>query len=84
MTTHTSIVWKIPWTVEAGGLQSMGLQRVGHDLSDLALMVFTSAPCELASKLASILIPSGSFKGEKLRERSIFFFFFSCSPSAAS
>ena len=22
---------KIPWTEEAGGLQSMGLQRVGHD-----------------------------------------------------
>ena len=23
--------WKIPWTEEPGGLQSMGLQRVGHD-----------------------------------------------------
>ena len=23
--------WKIPWTEEAGRLQSMGLQRVGHD-----------------------------------------------------
>ena len=22
--------WKIPWTEEPGGLQSMGLQRVGH------------------------------------------------------
>ena len=30
--THSSIVaWKIPWTEEPGGLQSMGLQRVGHD-----------------------------------------------------
>ena len=23
--------WRIPWTEETGGLQSMGLQRVGHD-----------------------------------------------------
>ena len=30
--THSSILaWKIPWTEEPGGLQSMGLQRVGHD-----------------------------------------------------
>ena len=33
MTTHSSILaWKIPWTEESGGLQSMGLQRVGHNL----------------------------------------------------
>ena len=25
------LVWRIPWTEEPGGLQSMGLQRVGHD-----------------------------------------------------
>ena len=32
MTTRSSIIaWKIPWTEEPGGLQSMGLQRVGHD-----------------------------------------------------
>ena len=32
MTTHSSIpAWRIPWTEEPGGLQSMGLQRVGHD-----------------------------------------------------
>jgi len=30
--THPSIVaWRIPWTEEPGGLQSMRLQRVGHD-----------------------------------------------------
>ena len=29
---HSSIfAWKIPWTEEPGGLQSMGSQRVGHD-----------------------------------------------------
>ena len=32
MATHSSILaWKIPWTEEPGGLQSMGLQRVGYD-----------------------------------------------------
>ena len=33
MATHSSIIlaWRIPWTEEPGGLQSMGLQRVGHD-----------------------------------------------------
>ena len=31
MATHSSILaWKIPWAEEPGGLQSMGLQRVGH------------------------------------------------------
>ena len=35
--THSSILaWEIPWTEESGGLQSNGLQRVGHDWSDLA------------------------------------------------
>ena len=29
---HTSILgWRIPWTEEPNGLQSMGSQRVGHD-----------------------------------------------------
>ena len=37
MTTHSSILaWRIPWTEEPGGLQSIGLHRVGHDWSDLA------------------------------------------------
>ena len=32
MATHSSILaWRIPWTEEPGGLQSTGLQRVGHD-----------------------------------------------------
>ena len=32
MAIHSSILaWRIAWTEEPGGLQSMGLQRVGHD-----------------------------------------------------
>ena len=32
MATHSSILaWRIPWTEEAGGLQSMGSQSVGYN-----------------------------------------------------
>ena len=32
MATHSSILaWRIPWTEEPGGLQSMGSQKVGQD-----------------------------------------------------
>ena len=32
LATHSSILaWRIPWSEEPGGLQSMGSQRAGHD-----------------------------------------------------
>ena len=35
MATHYSILaWRVPWTEEPGRLQSLGLQRDGHDWSD--------------------------------------------------
>ena len=37
MAAHSSVLaWRIPGTVEPGGLPSMGSHRVGHDWSDLA------------------------------------------------
>ena len=34
MTTHPSMLaWEIKWTEESGGLQSMGLPRVGHNIA---------------------------------------------------
>ena len=37
MATHSSVLaWRIPGTWDPGGLLSMGLHRVGHDLSDIA------------------------------------------------
>ena len=37
MATHSSILaWRIPWTKGSGSLQSIGLQTVRHDWSDLA------------------------------------------------
>ena len=42
MATHSSMLaWSIPWTEEPGELQSMGLQRVGHDSRDLCVCVCT-------------------------------------------
>ena len=41
MATHPSILaWTAPWTEEAGGLQSMGSQRVRHD----GVSVYTRLP----------------------------------------
>ena len=42
MAPHSStLAWKIPWTEEPGRLQSMGLQRVGHDwMTSLLLFTF--------------------------------------------
>ena len=38
----TTLAWKIPWTEEPGGLQSMGLLRGGHYLAtSLSLFTFT-------------------------------------------
>ena len=32
MATHSSILaWRIPWTEDCDGIQSMGLQTLGHD-----------------------------------------------------
>ena len=42
LATHSSILaWRIPWTEEPGGLQSMGLQRVRHNLVDSQLFIIS-------------------------------------------
>ena len=49
MATHSStLAWKIPWTEKPGGLQSMGLQRVGHDWSNLAAAAAAALTMEKA------------------------------------
>ena len=51
MAPHSStLAWKIPWTEEPGGLQSMGSQRVGHLLSDFT---FTSHFHALEKEMAT-------------------------------
>ena len=45
MATHSStLAWKLPWMEEPGGLQSMGLLRVGHDWAT-SLSLFTFMHC---------------------------------------
>ena len=45
--THSSILdWNIPCIQEPGTLQSIGLQRVGHDWSDLASMHWPHTMCQ--------------------------------------
>ena len=52
MATHSSILaWKIPWTEEPGGLQSIGSERVRNDSNDLACR----HPFLGASQLASVV-----------------------------
>ena len=46
MATHSSILaWRIPWTEEPGRLQSMGWQRVRHDLATFTHTLFDSTNC---------------------------------------
>ena len=40
--THSSIfAWRIPWTEKPDGLQSVGSQRVGHDLETKEQQIYT-------------------------------------------
>ena len=50
--THSSILaWEIPWTEEPGGLQSMGSQRVRHNLETKQPSVSSKAEDNLSSKI---------------------------------
>ena len=55
MATHSNILARIiPWTEEPGGLQSMGSQRVGHDLAtEQQQMQIWQEKDELSSSLDS-------------------------------
>ena len=59
MATHSSIHdWEIPWTEEPGGLQSMGSQRVGHELA-------TKQRALPSSYLDSLRNPHCTWKGTR-------------------
>ena len=59
MATHSYILaWEIPWTEEPGGLQSMKLQRVGHNWATEHAYIFRT----LALKLGCTLESLGSLK----------------------
>ena len=69
MATLSSILaWRIPGTVEPGGLPSMGLHRVGHDWSDLA-----AAAADSSTRIQS-KTPSGCLKPWIVLTPCIYFF----------
>ena len=58
MATHSSVLaWRIPGTVEPGGLPSMGSHRVGHNWSDLATNVICNLWCPLYSACFDVCLP---------------------------
>ena len=65
MALHSSpLAWKIPWTEEPGRLQSMGLLRVRHDLSDFTFTLhFHALEKEMATH-SSVLAWRIPGKGE--------------------
>ena len=60
MAPHSStLAWKIPWTEEPGRLQSMGLQRVGHDWAT-SLSLFTFMHWRKKWQPTPVLLPGES------------------------
>ena len=56
MATHSSVLaWRIPGTAEPGGLPSMGLHRVGHDWSDLAVATWYQQGARKNNKFLCLL-----------------------------
>ena len=55
----TTLAWKIPWTVEPGGLQSMGSLRVGHDRAT-SLCLFTFMPWRRKWQPTPVFLPRES------------------------
>ena len=64
MATHSSVLaWRILWTEEPGRLQSTGLQKVGHNRSNLARMHAETVYPSLANVLV-VLDKLSSFQTE--------------------
>ena len=58
MATHSSLLaWRIPWTEEPEGLQSMGWQSAGHDgVTDTHRLTLLSPPTSPAREVPSALV----------------------------
>ena len=69
MATHSSILaWKIPWTEKPGGLQSMGVARVRHNL-------VTKPPPPPKSVPKLLVLREGKKKWEEGPNKSMLIFF---------
>ena len=57
MATHSSIVaWRIPWTEERGGLQTMGSQGVGHDWAHTLFIITYNIHSQRGASMAGLLV----------------------------
>ena len=73
MATHSStLAWRTPWTEESGGLQSIGLQRIEHDRSDLA---YTNRGVVLTTKNSTVSIQTAILAFTETSQRMIFHLF---------
>ena len=55
MATHSSVLaWRIPWIEEPGGLQSTGLERVGHNRSNWEGMLLWIQPKDIVSYITHL------------------------------
>ena len=64
MAPHSStLAWKIPWTEEPGGLQSMGSQRVRHDWAT-SLSLFTFMHWRRKLQTTPVFLP-GESQGQR-------------------
>ena len=88
MATYSSILaWRIPWTEEPGGLQSTGLQRVGHDWATSLTHSLTHSlhgihgviSISQMRKLRISKVESPVQNHSSYRSCSFVFFFWSCS-----
>ena len=56
MATHSNILaWRIPWTEEPGGLQSMGLQRIQHERVHVGMYILKEVERPLSRKIYKYL-----------------------------
>ena len=56
MAPHSNtLAWKIPWMEEPGGLQYMGLQRVGHDCAANTLLL-NEGVCKVSKALTKCFV----------------------------
>ena len=60
-----TLAWKIPWTEEPGGLQSMGSLRVGHDWGT-SLSLFTFMHWRRKWQLTAVFLPGASQRWRSL------------------
>ena len=71
MATHSSVLaWRIPGTGESGGLLSMGSHRVGHDWSNLAVVLKRQA----LSPTSTTLLCSNKIKTQDFSRWTFFFY----------